>query len=59
MSVWTMRLPQRLLCQEFTLSRTAITTTSGRAGTPANNRQNNVLRTRQRAHALSHGGAIV
>jgi len=36
MSVWTKRRPQCLLCQEFTLSRTAIATSSGRAATPAN-----------------------
>jgi hypothetical protein len=31
---------------------------SGRVGTLANHRRDNVLRTREPAHALNHGGAI-
>ena len=31
---------------------------SGRVGTPTDDRRDNVLRTRKRAHALHHGGAI-
>jgi hypothetical protein len=59
MAVSTIRRPQWLLWEDFTLYRAAIAIDSGRAGTPADNRQDNVLRTRQRAHALNHGGAIV
>jgi hypothetical protein len=47
-----------LLCEEFTLFRTAIATDAGRVATPTNDHRDNVLRTRQRAHALNHGGAI-
>ena len=46
-----------LLCEKFTLSRAEIATDAG-MGTPTNDRRNNVLRTRERAHALNHGGAI-
>jgi hypothetical protein len=42
MTVWFMRRLQCLLCVE----------------TPTNDRRDNVLRTRERAHALNHGGAI-
>jgi hypothetical protein len=59
MSVRTMRRLQCLLWEDFTLYRAAIATDSGRAGTPANNRRDKLLRTRQRAHALKHGDAIV
>jgi hypothetical protein len=31
---------------------------SGRVGTPANDRRHKLLRTRVRAHALNHGGAM-
>jgi hypothetical protein len=59
MAVWFMRWLQCLLCEEFTLLLSRqIATGSGRAGTPTNDRRDNVLRTRERAHALNHGGAI-
>jgi hypothetical protein len=35
-----------------------IASSSGGAGTPANDRRENMLRTREPAHALNHGGAI-
>jgi hypothetical protein len=54
MAVWFM---SRLLCEEFTLFRAGIAG-SGRVGTPTNDRRDNVLRTRERAHALNHGGAM-
>jgi hypothetical protein len=59
MAVWFMRWLQCLLGEEFTrfLSR-RIATGSGRAATPTNDYRDNVLRTRERAHALNHGGAI-
>ena len=41
MTVWFMRRLQCLLCVE----------------TPTNDRRDNVLRTRELAHALNHGGA--
>jgi hypothetical protein len=47
--------PQR--CEEFTLARAGIATGAG-ARTLPNDRRNNVLRTRERAQALKHGGAI-
>jgi hypothetical protein len=43
--------------EEFTLFGAEIATDAG-VGTPTNDCRNNVLRTRERAHALSHGGAI-
>jgi len=46
-----------LLRQEFTLFRVGIATDAGSWGTPTNDRDN-VLHTRQRAHALNHRGAI-
>jgi hypothetical protein len=46
-----------LRCEEFTLFRTEIATGAG-MGTPTNDCRNNVLRTRERAHALNHGGAF-
>jgi len=59
MAVWIMRWLQCLLGEEFTLLLSRrIATGSGRAGTPTNDRRDNVLRTRERAHALNHGGAI-
>jgi hypothetical protein len=57
MAVWIMPRLQCLLCEEIILSRTA--TDAGSAETPANDRRDNVLRTRERAHALNYGGAIV
>jgi hypothetical protein len=58
MAVWLMRRLQCLFCEEFTLSRAEIATDAGSVGTPTNDRRDNVLRTRERAHALNHGGAI-
>ena len=46
-----------LFCKEFTLFRAEIGTGAG-VGTPINDRRNNELRMRERAHALSCGGAI-
>jgi hypothetical protein len=59
MAVWFMRWPQCPLCDEFTLFHAEIATGAARLGTPTNDRRNNVLRTRERARALSHGDAIV
>jgi hypothetical protein len=36
-----------------------IATDAGRVETPTNDRRDNVLRTRELAHALNHGGAVV
>lgn len=58
MAVWFMRWLQYPLCEEFTLFPAEIATDAGRLGTPTNDRRNNVLRTRGRARALNHGGAI-
>ena len=51
-------LMSRLLCEEFTLFRAGIATDAGRVGTPTDDRRDNVLRTRERAHALNHGGTM-
>ncbi len=58
MAVWFMRWLQCLLCEQSTLFHAEIAADAGRAGTPQNDRRDNVLRTRERAHALNHGGAI-
>jgi hypothetical protein len=58
MAVWVMRWLQCLLGEEFTLLSRRNATGSGRVGTPTNDYRDNVLRTRERAHALNHGGAI-
>jgi hypothetical protein len=58
MAVWFMRGLQRLLCEEFNLFRVEIATDAGSVETPTNDRRDNVLRTRELAHALNHGGAI-
>ena len=58
MAVWFMRWLQCLLSEEFTLFRAEIAADAGRVGTPTNDRRDNVLRTRKRAHALNHGGAM-
>ena len=58
MAVWFMRRLQCLLCEEFTLFHVEIATDARTAETPTNDRRDNVLRTRERAHALNHGGAI-
>jgi len=59
MAVWFMRWLQCLLCEESSLFHVEIATDAGRAETPTNDRRDNVLRTRELAHALNHGGAIV
>ena len=58
MAVWFMRRLQGLPCEPFTLFHAEIAVGAGRPGTPTNDRRNNVLRARGRAHALRHGGAI-
>jgi hypothetical protein len=57
MAVWFMRRLQCLPCEQFTLLYTGIAVAAGRVETPTNDRRNNVLRTRARAHALHHAGA--
>jgi hypothetical protein len=59
MAVWIMRRLQSLPCQGFTLARAATATSARNARTPINDRRDNVLRTRKRAHSLNCGGAIV
>jgi len=59
MAVWFMRWLQCLLCEESSLFHVEIATDAGRVETPTNDRRDNVLRTRELAHALNHGGAIV
>ena len=56
MAVWLIRRLQWLFCEEFILSRAEIATDAGSVETPTNDRRDNVLRTRERAHALNHGG---
>jgi hypothetical protein len=58
MAVWFMRWPRCLPCEEFALFHAEIATDAGKPGTPTNYRRNNALRTRERARALNHGGAI-
>jgi len=58
MTVWFMHRLQFLLCEEFTLLRAEIATDAGRVGTPKNDRRDNVLRRRERAHALDYGDAM-
>ena len=58
MAVWFMRQLQCLLCEEFTLFRADVATGAGRLGTLTNDRRDNALHARERAHALNHGGAI-
>jgi len=53
MGVWFTGWLQSLLREEAILSCAA-----SDAGTPTNDRRDNMLLTRERAHALSHGGAI-
>ena len=57
MAGWFMRRLQCLPCEAFTLFFAEIATAAGSAGTPTNRRRNNVLRARERAQALNHGGA--
>jgi hypothetical protein len=59
MAVWFMRWLQCLHCDELTLFSAEIATDAGRPATPTNDRRNNVLRTRERSHALNHGGAMI
>jgi hypothetical protein len=59
MAVWFARRLQCLLCEEFTLFPVEIATGVRTAETPTNDRRGSVLRTRQRAHALNYGDAIV
>jgi hypothetical protein len=58
MAVWFMRRLQCLPCEHFTLFHAEIATDAGSVATPANDRRDNALRKRERAHALHHGGAI-
>jgi len=57
MAVWFMRWLQCLLSEESTLFHVEIATDARRVETPTNDRRDNVLRTRELAHALNHGGA--
>jgi hypothetical protein len=59
MAAWIMHRLQSLPCQGLTPARVATATSAGTAATPINDRRENVLRTRKRAHALNRGGAIV
>ena len=59
MTVRIMPRLQCLRCEEFTLSRAELATDAESAATLANDRRDNVLRTRERAHSLNYGGAIV
>ena len=59
MAVWIMPRLQCLLCEQFILSRAELATDAGSAETPTNDHRDNVLRARERAHALNYGGAIV
>jgi len=59
MALALMRWPQCLLCEEFTLSHVEIAADATRPGTSIDDRRDNVLRTRERAHALNYGDAIV
>jgi hypothetical protein len=47
-----------LRCEEFTQVSAEIATSTETAGTPENDRRDNVWRTRERAHALHRGDAI-
>jgi hypothetical protein len=60
MAVWFMRWLQCLPCEEATPFRATLSRAEIPAdpGTPTNDRRDNVLLTRKRAHALKHGGAI-
>jgi hypothetical protein len=59
MALWIMRRLQSLACQAFAPARATTAIHAGSAGTPINDRRDNVLRMRKRAHALNGGGAIV
>jgi hypothetical protein len=55
MAVWFMRW---LRCADAIQIVHGIAIAIAKDVTPRNHRPGNVLRTRERAHALSHGGAI-
>jgi hypothetical protein len=57
MAVWFMRRLRGLPCEQFALFPAEIATAAGSVGIPRNDRRDNLLRTRERAHALDHGGA--
>jgi hypothetical protein len=59
MAVWFVRRLQWLVCEEFTLFPVEIATGARTVETSTNDRRGSVLRTRQRAHALNYGDAIV
>jgi hypothetical protein len=58
MAVWFMRRLQCLFCEGNALSRADIAASAGSVETPTNDRRDDVLRTSERAHALSRGGAM-
>jgi len=58
MAVWFMRWLKCLLCEQLSLFHVAIAAGAG-VRTPTNDRRDNVLHTRKRAHALNRDGAIV
>ena len=51
-----LRLPA--LRKKLTLLRAEIATDAGRVAIPTHDRRDNVLRRRERAHALNHGDAM-
>jgi hypothetical protein len=57
MAGWFMRRLQGLFCEQFTLFHAEIAAAAGSVGIPRNDRRDNLLRTRERAHALNRGGA--
>jgi hypothetical protein len=57
MAVRFMRRLQGLPCEQFILFHAEIATAAGSVETPTNDRRNDVLRTREHAHALNRGGA--
>jgi hypothetical protein len=59
MALALIRWPQCLRCEQFTLSHVEIAADAARPGKSINDRRDNVLRTREGAHALNRGGAIV
>jgi hypothetical protein len=58
MAVWSVRWLHCPLCEQLSLFHVEIATGAS-VRTPTNDRRDNVLRTRKRAHALNRGGAIV
>lgn len=58
MAVWFMRRLQCLPCERFTLLYAKIASAATSVGMPTNDRRNNVLRTRERAHASKKWGAM-